>query len=712
MRRFEDEQEERAAAQSSKETHLDSFIRFCQCEARDTDPDSAWQSLTFAQFPQKYVFSDPKKEWTRDTANKTHMRLGRMYPIHPSAGEVYYLRLLLCNMTGEDVRSTGRTGHGRGVYSLKGTHDTFKEACTARGLLQDDGEWRSAMREARRTAMPRQLRALFLHIICYCGPENIGDLFDEFYMDMGEDFARVLTEKGLQDTDANIYCCVLIALRGALDPVAMKEVLQQLPDKSDREWMILHILGERENETLSHVYQYDQDSCSNTFQTFHKACNKAQKGIVDEVILQTMSNEQTLLFVDAPGGCGKTFTFNCLINYYHSQGMAVLVVATTGIAALQLQGGKTVHSSLKIPINTTGVEQGDMQLPITADSQLGQLIINDLCAVIWDEAPMIHKDIFESVNRCFQFLRRNDNPFGGVSIILGGDFRQCLPIVQHGSREDQVAASIRSDPVFRSFAHAQLHENMRVADILDKDPERGAELLLWSSTLLKIGNGKYLVSEDDPTDDADDDMPNEFLTNVPDIIQVKTIKTSNDIDDMIHMAFGDMSTFDTTIDPMEAYQTRLNTSILCPKHVSVDYINARCLQKMAGESIVCHSIDEYVNGSDAMVVPLEQLNGKTPSGSPPARLELKKGAVVVMLRNMADGLMNGSRLEVLGMKGPYCLHCRVLTGTTAGREVYLPRFKFVHEGVDQPLKWSRRQFPVKLAWAMTINVKSRVNKYI
>ena len=112
-----------------------------------------------------------------------------------------------------------------------------------------------------------------------------------------------------------------------------------------------------------------------------------------------MSNEQTLLFLDAPGGCGKTFTFNCLINYYHSQGMAVLVVATTGIAALQLQGGKTVHSSLKIPINTTGVEQGDMQLPITADSQLGQLIINDLCAVIWDEAPMIHKDIFESVNR-------------------------------------------------------------------------------------------------------------------------------------------------------------------------------------------------------------------------------------------------------------------------------------------------------------------------
>ena len=75
---------------------------------------------------------------------------------------------------------------------------------------------------------------------------------------------------------------------------------------------------------------------------------------------------------------------------------------------------------------------------------------------------------------------------------------------------------------------------------------------------------------------------------------------------------------------------------------------------------------------------------------------------LILLRNMSDGLMNGTRLILLEER-PHVLVCRVVNGSAAAKTVYLPRFIFIHEGPDQPLKWTRRQFPVKPCFAMTIN---------
>ena len=77
------------------------------------------------------------------------------------------------------------------------------------------------------------------------------------------------------------------------------------------------------------------------------------------------NSEQTLLFVDAPGGCGKTYCFNCILAYIRSKEKVAVAVATTGIAALQLSGGKTAHTAFKIPIDTSGTRKGPEVLPIT-----------------------------------------------------------------------------------------------------------------------------------------------------------------------------------------------------------------------------------------------------------------------------------------------------------------------------------------------------------
>ena len=89
-----------AAEEVLKSRHVEAFVHFCTDEARSTDGDDEWRSLTVAGFPSKYVFVDG--EWRRRRNQRT--AVGRMYAVHPNKGDTFYLRTLLCYLTGSDVR--------------------------------------------------------------------------------------------------------------------------------------------------------------------------------------------------------------------------------------------------------------------------------------------------------------------------------------------------------------------------------------------------------------------------------------------------------------------------------------------------------------------------------------------------------------------------------------------------------------------------------
>jgi hypothetical protein len=84
-----------------------------------------------------------------------------MYFVQPSEGERYYLRDLLTHVAWatcfEDLRTTHRP-HTPTIV----VHPTFKAACLARGLLQDDAEWDQCLSEAVGVQLPRSLRQLFV----------------------------------------------------------------------------------------------------------------------------------------------------------------------------------------------------------------------------------------------------------------------------------------------------------------------------------------------------------------------------------------------------------------------------------------------------------------------------------------------------------------------------------------------------------------------
>jgi ATP-dependent DNA helicase PIF1 len=150
-----------------------------------------------------------------------------------------------------------------------------------------------------------------------------------------------------------------------------------------------------------------------------------------------------MFFVDGFGGSGKTYLWNVLSYRFRSEGKIVLNVASSGIASLLLPGGRTAHSQFGIPLVLT--EESCCR--IDKQGAKGELLkITSL--IIWDEAPMINKLAFEAFDKTMRDIMNkhipgaSNLPFGGKTIVFGGDFRQILPVIPKGGRADVVHATI------------------------------------------------------------------------------------------------------------------------------------------------------------------------------------------------------------------------------------------------------------------------------
>ena len=165
---------------------------------------------------------------------------------------------------------------------------------------------------------------------------------------------------------------------------------------------------------------------------------------------------------------------------------------------------------------------------------------------------------------------------------------------------------------------------------------------------------------------------------------------------------------DITSDERAAVDTYFrDRAILTPLNEHVDALNLEFLARLSGEETVTRSRDSIVEDDvDGHTYTTELLNRLNPPGCAPHELKLKKGAVVLLTHNIdrERGLCNGTRAIVVSV-APRVLVVRVLTGRAKGQTVELPRTRQTMEGTKtkMPFNIRRVQFPVKLAWVMTIN---------
>ncbi|RID75775.1 hypothetical protein BRARA_B02803 [Brassica rapa] len=549
------------------------------------------RELTYAEFPTKFVWKSGTRKWV---PRKRGFAIGRIAHIQPSGDELYFLRVLLNWVRGptsyEDIRTVD------GVL-----YHTYEDACYALGLMDDDKEFIEAIKDASDCSSATYSRKLFArmlvskslsqpHVVCEATWEYLTD--DILY--------KKRRETGRPDMNLTI---------AQIKNIALTEIENHLLSngRSLKKWPHMpkpENFGDYNgNRLIDDELNYVVEDQLKENERLMAMITDEQRGVYNQILDAVLNDSGGVFFLYGYGGTGKTFVYRALSSDIRSKGMIVLNTASSGIAALLLEGGRTAHSRFGIPIDADEfstckkMEPGSDRADIVKVAKL----------IVWDEAPMMSRHCFETLDRTMRDIIRSceDKPFGG-KVVVFGDGKINLP------NDGQVEIDIPSD--------------------------------------LLIQN-----SGEDP------------------------------IETMAKEVYG--QAFQTSTDK-DLYRHR---AILTPTNDEVDKINDYMLSQLPGEEKVYLSFDSIIPSDvdieENVVYPAEFLNSVKVAGLPRHWLKLKVGAPIMCLRNMdvADGLCNGTRLIVTQLL-PHVIEGRIITGN----KIF-------------PFRMRRRQFPVTLAFAMTIN---------
>jgi ATP-dependent DNA helicase PIF1 len=433
------------------------------------------------------------------------------------------------------------------------------------------------------------------------------------------------------------------------------------------------------------------------------------RAAIDDYLDPDSPPRARFFYVDGLGGCGKTFLYNTVLAYVRSRtagNQVAIPVASSGIAALLLAGGRTAHSRFKIPIklNETSTCHISAQHGLAA-------FVRAAALAMWDEVGMVHRYAVEALDRTFRDLMSQEDPrcehvpFGGKPMLLGGDFRQIATVIPKGSRGQIVNASVKRSRLWEHVQVLQLHTNMRVQRLTAAGQD-ATELQWWADWLRKVGEGTERVADSSLFPELGDS-----LIEIPEQIRCD----SENIEDLIREVYGGMAALHGHPSRLRGYL--LERAILTSCNEEVDAINAKVMRDFrvpdgplpdgeVKERVYC-SADTVEEQEMSNAYTTEYLNTLLPSGIPPHELRLKVGCPIMLLRNLPGGLANGSRLIVTRLM-QYFVEAEMVDAEGAGnrqpRRVMIPRLDLIpSDDTLFPFTLKRRQFPVRPAFAMTIN---------
>lgn len=347
-------------------------------------------------------------------------------------------------------------------------------------------------------------------------------------------------------------------------------------------------------------------------------------------------------FITGRAGTGKTMLLKKIVSECRAQGKNVVVSAPTGVAAKNANG-QTIHSLFRL--KTSVFVPNKMRLRFHLDNAR-EKVVRNLDVLIIDEISMVRGDLLDMVNLTLQHYKGNRKPFGGIQVLFFGDLFQLPPIVT--DEEDELYSSYYDNEFFFS------------SDIMKKHPFKVLELTTvfrqkkdttFVNILNNIREGKYL--ESDRVSLNERWVPGFVPSDNESAVYLRTLKRK---------VWG--------------------------------YNNSK-LEKLPGEAV---PFKAYIEGDfPKQLYPTDY------------ELMLKVGAKVMLLRNDNDGYkyVNGTLGIISSILGD---EIRVRTDEgkliTVDRTTW-DRYKYVYEEESKTIVpitiGSFRQFPLMLAWAVTIH---------
>ncbi|UYV68939.1 hypothetical protein LAZ67_6001728 [Cordylochernes scorpioides] len=649
----------RTVAAAPPNTTLTAFFQLCQ-----QDPFA--KKLLYPEVPRYYTWNASRKSFCRrkqGTSVPEHEgifaseALGRVYTVHPNNAECFFLRMLLHTVRGPTSFSSLKCVNGEECR-------TFREACQKLGLLEDDQHWDNVLSEAASQSFPEQIRELFAILLTTCNPSNPQNLWEKYRESMSED-VLIKARRANPTLDINfssdIFNEALLLLQNkclAINDRTLSQLGLQSPERCQPTILNRELMREK-NYNIEQLRRFVDSKKPLLVEDQREAYNS---------IMDCINKQQGgIIFLDAPGGTGKTFLINLLLAEVRSKNAIALAIASSGIAATLIAGGRTAHSMLKLPLNIANEQYPTCNISSTS----GQAQVLKSCIIIvWDECTMAHKHSLEALDRTLRDLKGNNKLMGGILLLLAGDFRQTLPVIPRSTPADEINACLKASVLWKHIKNITLRTNLRVQVLGEHSAQN------FARKLLQIGEGTF--PNGSPMCDVS--FPLDFGNIV------------SSVGELIDKVFPNIA------ENFRNHGWLCERTILAPRNDAVDEIN-NCIQDMLPGSVTeYNSINTMVDVDDTVNYPSEFLNSLNPSGLPPHHLRLKIGSPIMLLRNLdPPKLCNGTRLCVKRLL-PNVIEATILTGKENGKDVLIPRIPLIPN--DFPFLFKRLQFPCAYAFRM------------
>ena len=622
-----------------------------------------------------YLFSrDPNKM-------KTILRMNWLYP---SAGEIFYLRILLFNMPAMSFED----------YKIfEGTNfQTFQLAAVARNYVDDDKEAFLAFQNVILMSTPAELRSLLVLLTVDGYPtlsiiqneEMFSTMYDDFLHHDNECIGNVgmAKNKCLLDLKRrfDMHAADIMEACGFPLPIATEEMteLERIQIKFPPE----------EQKVLLESYM-------------RTSPNTEEQAIIYEDVKQALiRNEGLLIFIQGSAGTGKSTFARKLTALTRSMGEVALGCAATALAS-QVYGEQeeftTAHDLFGIPViedNEDIDHEADIvSLYIKQVKKLEVLLKAKL--IVWDEVLSNHKHCLSTAFSICNFFRHK-------ILILMGDWRQCPAVVRNGDMYEIVHASMKYSRFWPRFKIYKFTKNMRLLTAPTAPLSRESQNFVneqkdYLDMLNTIGEGC------DPSSDETSPVFDVYNENVSidgsRVVALPNLQSYSDVERALSWLFPE----GFNVDSMHT------KAILAATNIVVDEWN-KTIQNLNNNPVhVLCSVDKVKDIDDPhgilqRMISESVLERFQRPGVPHHQLELKKDDICMIMRNLnkKEGLAKNTRVKILDIS-PYIIRVCTLHPTNP-KYFNIPRIRFtVTLPYGRSIKMERRQFPLRLAYAMTYN---------